>query len=201
MPTLSTDMMTISTHIRLHMETHRETETETEVLDVGATASTPTPACRVSLALSHAHRGRRPRGPRSLVGLVPTTPSPSSKHSLLPVAQSSDCWLLLKGRCLAQSTLSFSCSKHTLSLLRHNLYTLLVLQSPIKESEHVRHVHVRSCITSCACSEVGDVDVCGRCVICMSAPKDTTVLPCRHMCMCRYVHVQVTLPMSLESDG
>jgi hypothetical protein len=23
-----------------------------------------------------------------------------------------------------------------------------------------------------------------ECVICMSAPKDTTVLPCRHMCMC-----------------
>jgi len=25
-----------------------------------------------------------------------------------------------------------------------------------------------------------------ECVICMSAPKDTTVLPCRHMCMCRF---------------
>lgn len=24
-----------------------------------------------------------------------------------------------------------------------------------------------------------------ECVICMSSPKDTTVLPCRHMCMCR----------------
>jgi hypothetical protein len=29
-------------------------------------------------------------------------------------------------------------------------------------------------------------DVEGReCVICMSAPRDTTVLPCRHMCMCQ----------------
>ena len=24
----------------------------------------------------------------------------------------------------------------------------------------------------------------GSCVICMSAPKDTAVLPCRHMCLC-----------------
>ena len=23
-----------------------------------------------------------------------------------------------------------------------------------------------------------------ECVICMSAPRDTTALPCRHMCMC-----------------
>jgi hypothetical protein len=29
-------------------------------------------------------------------------------------------------------------------------------------------------------------DVDGReCVICMSAPRDTTVLPCRHMCLCK----------------
>jgi len=29
-------------------------------------------------------------------------------------------------------------------------------------------------------------DVEGReCVICMSAPRDTTVLPCRHMCICK----------------
>mmetsp|Transcript_10970 Transcript_10970/g.26391 ORF Transcript_10970/g.26391 Transcript_10970/m.26391 type:complete len:316 (+) Transcript_10970:129-1076(+) len=29
-----------------------------------------------------------------------------------------------------------------------------------------------------------DTDNTKECVICMSAPKDTTVLPCRHMCMC-----------------
>jgi hypothetical protein len=29
-------------------------------------------------------------------------------------------------------------------------------------------------------------DIEGReCVICMSAPRDTTVLPCRHMCICK----------------
>lgn len=29
-------------------------------------------------------------------------------------------------------------------------------------------------------------DIDGReCVICMSAPRDTTVLPCRHMCICK----------------
>jgi hypothetical protein len=32
----------------------------------------------------------------------------------------------------------------------------------------------------------GGEDTEGReCVICMSAPRDTTVLPCRHMCMCQ----------------
>ncbi len=33
--------------------------------------------------------------------------------------------------------------------------------------------------------ESGFDDVDGNeCVICMSAPRDTTALPCRHMCMC-----------------
>jgi hypothetical protein len=30
----------------------------------------------------------------------------------------------------------------------------------------------------------GSDDGGGDCVICMSEPKDTTVLPCRHMCLC-----------------
>jgi E3 ubiquitin-protein ligase MGRN1 len=30
----------------------------------------------------------------------------------------------------------------------------------------------------------GDQDGQGDCVICMTEPKDTTVLPCRHMCLC-----------------
>mmetsp|Transcript_66105 Transcript_66105/g.157753 ORF Transcript_66105/g.157753 Transcript_66105/m.157753 type:complete len:315 (-) Transcript_66105:87-1031(-) len=32
--------------------------------------------------------------------------------------------------------------------------------------------------------EHNDVENSKECVICMSSPKDTTVLPCRHMCMC-----------------
>ncbi|EKX32919.1 hypothetical protein GUITHDRAFT_98480 [Guillardia theta CCMP2712] len=32
--------------------------------------------------------------------------------------------------------------------------------------------------------EQNDAENSKECVICMSAPKDTTVLPCRHMCMC-----------------
>ena len=33
-------------------------------------------------------------------------------------------------------------------------------------------------------ANVSDIDNGSECVICMSNRKDTTVLPCRHMCMC-----------------
>jgi len=32
--------------------------------------------------------------------------------------------------------------------------------------------------------ENNDTDIGRECVICMTEPRDTTVLPCRHMCLC-----------------
>jgi len=54
----------------------------------------------------------------------------------------------------------------------------------IDQSRETRAGAAGAAGASLAAGAAGDEDNGTECVICMSEPKDTTVLPCRHMCMC-----------------